>query len=100
MTSFERVRNAIELREVDRLPLYFSAFGETDIVELFIKPPKAWIPKRFPPYYLDYEFLGEIKIGYQKREDEWGTVWEFCETVGIVPHLLDCPIKSADRLGM
>ena len=97
MTSSERVRNAIALQSVDRLPLYFFAFGETDIVELFVKPPRAWIPKDHPPYYLDYESLGQKTTGREKKEDEWGTLWQFGETLGIVPYLLDCPIKSADQ---
>lgn len=98
MVGRDRVRNAIGFRAVDKLPLYFFTFGETDIVELFLKPARNWIPREFPAYYLDYKFLGKKRGGYGKREDEWGTIWQFGETVGVVPHLLECPIKTTDQM--
>ena len=98
MKSRDLVRNAIAFRPVDRLPLYFFAFEETDIVELFLRPPGNWIPSTFPAYYLDYDFLGKKRSGYEMREDEWGTIWQFGETVGVVPHLIECPIRNAEEL--
>jgi hypothetical protein len=39
MNSVERVKNAIKGKKVDRLPVSFELVGETDLKEIYIKPP-------------------------------------------------------------
>ena len=96
MTSIERVKNAINLRKVDKLPLNFELLGETDIKILSIKPSKNWKPKKYKPWYLDSDNLRQISEGDKntKREDEWGTIWGYGNVVGRIGEPIDYPIKD------
>lgn len=96
MNSIERVKAAIQLKKVDRIPVFFELAGETDIKELYIGPPKNWRPKRFAPFVFDLENYAEE--GYEKKEDEWGVVWGYGETLAASGIVEEYPIKSLDDI--
>ena len=96
MNSIERMRNAINMKEVDRLPLDFEFLGETDIKNIFLRPDKNWKPKRYEGWYCDIDVFRSIseRDKYKKMEDEWGTIWGFGTIVGVVGEPLEYPIKD------
>jgi hypothetical protein len=98
MDSIERMRNAINMKEVDRLPLDFEFLGETDIKNIWWKPAKNWKPKRYEPWYMDTDVFQELserdKDKNTKKEDEWGTIWGFGSIVGVIGEPLEYPIKD------
>ena len=100
MNSIERMKNAIKLKEVDRLPLDFEYLGETDIKNIWFRPAKTWRPKKYKPWYVDIDVFREIseRDKYTKREDEWGTIWGFGTIVGVVGEPLEFPIKDIDGI--
>jgi len=95
MDSIERIKNAIKLKKVDKLPLDFEYLKETDIKNIFIRPPGDWKPKKYKPWYMDADVFREISEGDKgsKREDEWGTVWGFGDIVGLIGEAVEHPIK-------
>ncbi len=100
MNSIERIKNAIRLKRVDRIPLDFEYLKETDIKNLFPKPSKNWKPKKYKPWYMDADVFREISEGDKgsKREDEWGTVWGFGNIIGLIGEVVEYPIKDISDL--
>lgn len=96
MDSIERVKNAINLKEVDKLPLDFEFLGETDLKNIWFRPDKNWKPKKYDPWYMDIDVFREIsdRDKYTKREDEWGTVWGFGTILGVIGESREYPIKD------
>lgn len=92
MKSVDLVKNAIKLKRISRLPVYFKIFNETDIEDLFIMPPNDWKSEKYEPFYLSYEF-DKVKKNVI-REDEWGVLWRFGDTYGIVGSVFFNPLKD------
>ncbi len=96
MNSIERIKNAINLKKVDRLPLDFEYLKQTDINNIFVRPPGDWKPEKYKPWYMDadvFREISEVDKG-SKREDEWGTVWGFGNIVGLIGEAVEHPIKD------
>jgi len=101
-TSAELVRNAIRLKPVDRLPLYFPLLNEVDMLQFFMKNPSNWKPKKEKiPFdmYSDYA-TGIGRKTDIRKEDEWGCIWGVPKgTYGIgEPIESESPLKELDKL--
>ena len=99
-TSVERVKNAIKLKKIDKIPLDFKNLGETDLKILFVKPSKKWKPKKYKPWYFGLDFFRELSEEEKgsKREDEWGTIWGYGNVVGAIGEPLEYPIKDIKNI--
>ncbi|KPJ84354.1 MAG: hypothetical protein AMS17_16395 [Spirochaetes bacterium DG_61] len=96
MTSVERVKNAIKGKKVDRIPVSFELVGETDLKEIYIKPPRDWHPKKYEPFVFDIDNYQPAM--YCKKEDEWGVIWEYGGTVSASGIPVGHPLKNLKQL--
>jgi len=96
MESVERVRRAIELKSIDDIPVSFELAGETDLKEFYIGVPRNWRPKRYKPYIFDVEDYVDEKN--TRREDEWGIVWGFGETLSAGGIPIRFPLHSIEDI--
>jgi uroporphyrinogen decarboxylase len=96
MDSISRVKKAIKLEKIDDIPVSFELVGETDLKEFYIGAPNNWQPKRYPPFVFDIEDYIEGKN--LKKEDEWGVVWGFGDTLsgGGIP--IESPMRSLEDI--
>lgn len=96
MKSVERVKKAIKLKKVDKIPVSFELVGETDLKEFYVGAPKNWKPKKYMPFVFDIEDYAEEKN--VKKEDEWGVVWGYGETLSAGGIPIDGPLKDLEDI--
>lgn len=96
MQSSERVKRAIGLKSIDDLPVSFELAGETDLKEFYVGAPASWKPRDYRPYVFDVEDYVEEKN--TRREDEWGIVWGFGETLSAGGIPVRFPLRSIEDI--
>jgi uroporphyrinogen decarboxylase len=96
MTSRERVQKAIRGEPVDRLPVSFELAGQTDLKELYFRPPYGWKPKRYPPFVFDIDNYEPTT--FARKEDEWGVIWEHGGTVSAAGIDVEHPLQDLETL--
>ncbi len=96
MESLERVKRAIKLKKIDDIPVSFELVGESDLKEFYFDAPKNWKPKRYPPLVFDVEDYVEEKNS--KKEDEWGVVWGYGDTLSAGGIPIECPLKDLEDI--
>ena len=69
MDRIERVKAAIKLKKVDKIPVFYELAGETDVKEFYIEPPGNWKPEKYSSFIFDVEDY--IQEKYEKKEDEF-----------------------------
>ncbi len=102
MTSYERVKRAMNYQSVDRVPVrhYFSQVGYYEhgdkLNDLFATLPGDFQPfRRFKPEAPLPEDFDENGNFHAFRKDFWGTTWEF-RIFGIAGIPYDHPIKTPE----
>lgn len=94
MNSIERVKNSINLKNIDKIPIYsYGLTKESDILGFRLAFSNNWKQKKYPPLIRD-----EVKEKNAIREDEWGVLWGFSEIPGAVGQVLESPLKDLKRL--
>jgi uroporphyrinogen decarboxylase len=96
MESLERVRRAIALKGIDSLPVSFELAGETDLKEFYVGVPARWKPREFKPYVFDIEDYVDEKNS--RREDEWGIIWGFGDTLAAGGIPVRFPLRDIDEV--
>jgi len=87
---------AIRRQSVDELPVSFERAGETDLRELYFGVPVSWRPGEYKPYVFDVEdYIDEKNT---RREDEWGIVWGFGDTLSAGGIPIRFPLHSLDDI--
>ena len=76
-TSKQLVRNAIRRKPIDRLPVNFTLFEESDISMFLLRNPSNWKPKKEK---IPFEMWSDYATGTDRatnirKEDEWGCIW-------------------------
>jgi hypothetical protein len=96
MQSLQRVKRAIERKSIDDLPVSFELVGDTDLKEFYFGAPANWGPREYKPYVFDVEDYVEEKN--TRREDEWGIIWGFGETLSAGGIPVGFPLASIDGI--
>lgn len=96
MKSLERVKRAIKLKKIDDIPVSFELVGETDLKEFYVGVPKNWKPKKYKPFVFDVEDYAEEKN--IKKEDEWGVIWGYGDTLSAGGIPVDGPLKDIEEI--
>jgi hypothetical protein len=96
MTGLERVKKAIGGDPVDRIPVSFELVGMTDLKELYFRADRNWKPVRYPPFIFDIDNYEPVT--YQKKEDEWGCLWEYGGTVSAAGIVVGHPLLELEAL--
>jgi uroporphyrinogen decarboxylase len=96
MESVERVKGAIARTRVDDLPVSFELAGETDLKEFYVGVPGSWRPREYRPYVFDVEdYVDERNT---RREDEWGIIWGFGDTLSAGGIPVRFPLRSLEDM--
>ena len=96
MNSLERVKAAIRLEKVDKIPVSFELVGETDLKEFYFGAPKNWKPKKYKPFVFDIEDYVEEKDA--RKEDEWGVIWGYGDTLSAGGIPMEGPLKTLEDI--
>lgn len=96
MNSRERVQRAIHGEAVDRLPVSFELVGQTDLKELYFRPPYGWKPERYPPFVFDIDDYEPTT--FARKEDEWSVIWEYGGVVSAAGIAVEHPLQDLGAL--
>ena len=98
MNSYELIKNAINLKKVDRISVIYVLLGESDVAQFLLKNPKNWKPKKVKtPFDLEKDITFGRKTGILK-EDEWGCIWKVSKNVYGIGEVIENPLKDLDLI--
>lgn len=98
MNSYGIIRNAINLKKIERIPVIYTLLGESDVAQFLLKNPKNWKPKKTEiPFDLEKDLTFGRETGILK-EDEWGCTWEVSKNVYGIGNVIENPLKDLDLM--